>query len=105
MVFGNSSAKLFNLIYLIRVIIIISVAETEKSRKVSIRIRFDSTRPIFDSIRFELFLKILNRIRFHLIKSIFDSIRFDMPPEISNSDSIRFVKSDIRFVSIRFGLY
>jgi hypothetical protein len=51
--------------------------ETETNRKISIRIRFDSIQPIFDSIRFDPLFEIPNSIQFDSTGAIFDSIRFD----------------------------
>ena len=64
------------------------VTETEKNGKFSIRIRFDSTRAIFDSILFDLLFKNIKSIRFDSTESTFgfDSIR----QEIFSIYSIRF---------------
>jgi len=66
----------------------VSIPETEKNGKFSIRIRFDSTRAIFDSILFDLLFKNLKSIRFDSTESTFgfDSIR----QEIFSIYSIRF---------------
>jgi hypothetical protein len=71
---------------------VIYLAETEKNGKFSIRIRFDSTRAIFDSILFDLLFKNLK------------SIRFDSTESTFGFDSIRQEIFSIRFDSIRFTL-
>ncbi len=50
-------------------------SETETNKKISIRIRFDSTALIFDSIRFDRGFKSRKSVRFDQNYIQFDSIR------------------------------
>ena len=79
-------------------------SETETDKKISIRIRFDSTGSISNSIQFDLLFQNLESIRFDSVQVMFESIRFDISSEVSHSDSIRFDDGYIQFDSIRFGL-